>query len=261
LTERWQVAAAAAEAYERYMVPAFFGPFAERLIELAAPRPADRVLDVACGTGIVARRIAPRVSSVTGLDLNAGMLDVARAAEPTIEWLEADACALPLPDAAFDLVLSQQGVQFLPDPATGLREMRRVLAPGGRLAVSVWRDAVHSPGWLRLAEALDRHAGEAGTIMRAPFSLSDAAELRGLVHSAGFRDVSVRIRMLPVRFPSASDLLSRLEVASPLAGPLSALSRETREVLARDFAIALRPHTDDDGVCFPMETHIVTASA
>ena len=261
MTERWQVAGAAADAYERHMVPAFFGPFAERLIELAAPRHADRVLDVACGTGIVARRIAPQVGRVTGLDLNAGMLEAARAAEPAIDWLEADACALPLPDASFDLVLCQQGVQFLPDRGLGLREMHRVLAPGGRLAVSVWRAAVHSPGWLRLAEALDRHAGEAGAMMRAPFSLSDGAELRALVRAAGFRDVSVRIRMLPVRFPSASDLLSRQEVASPLAGPLSALSGESRDALARDFAGAMQPHTDDDGVCFPMETHIVTASA
>ncbi len=261
MTERWQVVGTAAEAYERYLVPAFFGPFAERLIELARPRPDDRALDVACGTGIVARRIAPLVSSATGLDLNPGMLEVARAAEPAIDWLAADACALPLPDASLDLVLCQQGVQFFPDRSAGLCEMRRVLAPGGRLAVSVWRAAEHNPGWLRLAEALDRHAGEAGAIMRAPFSLSDGAELRDLVRSAGFSDVSVSIRIVPVRFPSAGDLLSRQEVASPLAGPLSALSGESRDALACDFATALLPHTDDDGVCFPMETHIVTASA
>jgi SAM-dependent methyltransferase len=261
MTERWQVAGAAAEAYERYLVPAFFGPFADRLIELAQPRPTDRALDVACGTGVVARRIAPLVSSATGLDLNEDMLAVARTAEPAIDWLAADACALPLEDASIDLVLCQQGVQFFPDRTAGLREMRRVLAPDGRLAVSVWRAAVHNPGWLRLAEALERHAGEAGAMMRAPFSLSDGAELCDLVRSAGFRDVSVRIRVVPVRFPSASELLSRQQVASPLAGPLSELPAAERDALERDFSRALAPHTDDDGVCFPMETHVVTASA
>ena len=255
---RWQLEGTAAEEYERYLVPALFGPFADRLIELAQPRPSDRALDVACGTGIVARRIAPRVRRVVGLDLNPGMVEVARAADPSIEWLAADAVAMPLPDEAFDLVLCQQGVQYFSDRAHGLGEMRRVLAPGGRLAISAWRAAEHNPGWLRLVEALERHAGpEVGAIMRAPFALG-AEELRDLV--ADFRDVAVRIRIGAVRFPSARDLLFRQEVSSPLAGPLSALTDETREALCRDVADALRPHTDDEGVCFPMETHVVTAT-
>ena len=254
----WQPEGNAAEAYEQYLVPAFFGPFAERLIELAAPRPADRALDVACGTGIVARQIASRVHRSVGLDPNAGMLAVARAVEPSIEWVAAEAGAIPLPDAAFDLVLCQQGLQFFPDRAAGLREMRRVLVPGGRLALSAWRAAEHNPGWLRLAEVLDRHAPEAGAMMRAPFSLG-GADLRVLVREAGFRQVAVRIRICSVRFPSPGDLLLRQEVASPLAGPLSALTDDAREALIRDFTDALQPHADDDGVSFPMETHVVTA--
>jgi SAM-dependent methyltransferase len=255
---RWQLEGNAAEAYERYLVPAFFGPFAERLIELAAPRPAERALDVACGTGIVARKLASRVHRTVGLDPNAGMLEVARAVGPSIEWVAAEAGAIPLPDASFDLVLCQQGVQFFPDRAAGLREMARVLAPGGRLALSAWRAAERNPGWLRLAEVLDRHAPDAGAMMRAPFSV-DAAELRVLLRDAGFREVAVRIRIRAVRFPSAGDLLLRQAAASPLAGPLSALTDEAREALIRDFTEALRPHADDDGVSFPMETHVVTA--
>jgi SAM-dependent methyltransferase len=256
----WQLEGTAAEAYERYLVPAFFGPFADRLVELAAPRPADRALDVACGTGIVARRIAARVARAVGLDSNPGMIEVARTVEPSIDWRAAEAGAMPLPDASFDLVLCQQGLQFFPDRRAALREMRRVLVPGGRLAISAWRAAEHNPGWLRLAEALDRHAGrEAGAIMRAPFALG-ADALRDLVRGAGFRDVAVRIRIVPVRFPSARALLFRQQVASPLAGPLSALPDETHEALVIDFAAALRPYADDDGVSFPMETHVVTAS-
>ncbi len=257
----WRLEGSAAEAYERYLVPAFFGPFADRLIELAEPRPADRALDVACGTGIVARRIASRVAGVVGLDSNPDMIEVATAIEPSIEWRTAEAGAMPLPDASIDLVLCQQGLQFFPDRAAALGEMRRVLAPGGRLAVSVWRAAEHNPGWLRLADALDRHAGpEVGAIMRAPFALG-ADELRELVRGAGFRDVAVRIRIEPVRFPSARELLLRQQVASPLAGPLSGLAKEEHEALVRDIAAALRPYTDDDGVCFPMETHVVTSGS
>ena len=187
------------------------------------------------------------------------MIAVARAVEPSIDWWTAEAGELPLPDASFDLVLCQQGLQFFPDRAAALCEMRRVLAPGGRLAVSAWRAAEHNPGWLRLAEALDRHAGvEAGAIMRRPFALG-AGELRGLIRDAGFRDVAGRIRIVPVRFPSAEDLLRRQQLASPLAGPLSALDAATHAALVRDFTAALEPYTDDDGVVFPMETTVVTA--
>ncbi|HWM07999.1 MAG TPA: methyltransferase domain-containing protein [Solirubrobacteraceae bacterium] len=255
----WQLEGNAAEAYERYLVPAFFAPFAERLVAHADPRPTDRALDVACGTGIVARKLAPLVQRVAGLDPNAGMLEVARANAPAIEWIAAEAGAIPLPDATFDLVTCQQGVQFFPDRAAGLRELRRVLAPGGRLVLSIWRAAEHSPGWLRLAEALDRHAGpEAGAIQRRPFSLG-GAEARTLLHEAGFSAIAVRIDIGAVRFPSAGDLLLRQEAASPLAGPLSALAADIREALVRDVTDSLRPYADDDGVSFPMETHIVTA--
>ena len=257
---RWQLEGSAADAYERYLVPAFFARFADRLIELATPLSCDRVLDVACGTGIVARRLATRVSRAVGLDLNAGMVEVARAADPSIEWLAADAGRLPLPDESFDLVLCQQGLQFFPDRAAALREMRRVLTPGGRLAISAWRAAEHNPGWLRLAEALDRHAGpQVGAIMRAPFALA-ADELRALVRAAGFRDVAVRIRIEAVRFPSARDLLFRQEAASPLAAPLAALDGGARRALVDDYTAAMRPYADDDGISFPMQTHVLTAT-
>jgi SAM-dependent methyltransferase len=259
VTERWQVDDDAAAAYERYLVPAVFGPFADRLIELAQPRPADRALDVACGTGIVARRLAPRVRHTVGLDLNAGMLAVARSNNPSIEWLAGDAAATALPDGSFDLVVCQQGLQYIPDRTAAVLEMRRLLAPGGRLALSAWRAARHNPAWLLLAEALDRHAGpKTGAIMRAPFELG-AAELRTLVREAGFRDVAVRIRIAPVRFPSVEDLVLRQQAASPLAEPLSRLTDLARDALVQDLTRFLHEYTDHDGVSFPMQTHVVTA--
>ena len=252
---RWQLEGNAAEAYERHLVPALFAPFAERLIERAQPQAGDRVLDVACGTGIVARLATTRGASAAGLDLNASMIEVARATAPSLEWITGDATELPFPDGSFDLVLCQAGLQFFPDRTAAVAEMRRVLAPQGGLAILVWRAIEHQPAWLKLAEALDRHAGpEAGALMRAPFTFSDAAELKQLVGG------SVRIVIETVSFPSARDMLACQAAASPLAGPIQALSDEAREALAADFEASMRPHADDAGVAFPQEAHIVTAT-
>jgi SAM-dependent methyltransferase len=118
----WQLAGCLPENYERHLVPALFGPWAAQLVELAAPGPGERVLDVACGTGIVARRAAALVQpggAVAGLDSNRGMLEVARAAaaevRPVIDWRAGDAADLPFPDGVFEVVLCQQGLQFFPE--------------------------------------------------------------------------------------------------------------------------------------------------
>ena len=143
----------AAEIYERHMVPAIFGPWAEDLVALATPKPGERVLDVACGTGVVTRLVAQCVGpsgNVVGFDLNPGMLTVARGVPlpsgARVEWREGNVSAMPFPDATFDLALCQQGLQFFPDRPGALREVRRVLVSGGRLALSVWRPMQYSPG-------------------------------------------------------------------------------------------------------------------
>ena len=132
--EQWHLDGKPDELYERYLVPAKFGPWAADLVALGAPKSGERVLDVACGTGVVTRLVVPHVGAkgkVVGLDLNAGRLEVARALSSisgiTIEWREADVSALPFPDANFDLVTCQQGFQFFPDRLVALREMFRVL--------------------------------------------------------------------------------------------------------------------------------------
>jgi len=262
-TERWQLERASAEAYERYAVPSWSGPLAARLVALAAPREGERVLDVACGTGIVARRAAEVVGArgaVAGVDLNEGMLAVARERAPAIDWRQGDVEALPVADGAFDLVACQQGLQFFARRAAALAEMRRALARGGRLALSVMRPIAHNAGWGALAAALDRHAGpEAGAMMRAPFPDWDATELRELVTSAGFDDVRVLIVVDGARYPSPAELVRWEAESSPLAGPLSALSPETREALVADVAAAIADRVDDDGVLLAQETYVVLA--
>src|SRR6266852_4374578 len=152
---QWQVAGSAPENYERYLVPAIFGPFATDLVELSAIQPGERVLDVACGPGVVARLAAEVVGAtgrVVGVDLNAGMLAVAR--------------TLPLARGA--------PVEWREDDAAALREMRRVLSPTGRLVLSTWREIGLSPGFAALAEALARHVPAAVATIRGPFALGDA---------------------------------------------------------------------------------------
>jgi SAM-dependent methyltransferase len=166
------------------------------------------VLDVACGTGVVARVAAQRVGAtgrVVGVDLNPGMLAVARALPPppgaSIVWQEGSADALPLPEASFDVVFCQLGLQYFPDRPKALREMCRVLRPNGRMALLVWRSIQLSPGFALLAEALAQHvSAEAAAIMRAPFALEEAETLRSLTEGAGFHAVEVHATRGPSAF-------------------------------------------------------------
>jgi SAM-dependent methyltransferase len=264
---RWQqVGGNAAEAYERQLVPAMFAPWATVLLDLADVRAGEHVLDVACGTGVVTRLAAARVGSggrVVGLDVNAAMLAVARALPAMggapIEWLEASALEVPLPDAAFDVVLCQQGLQQFPDRTAALREMRRVLAPGGRLAASVWGRIEGSPGMAALVSALERHVGlEAANNRRAPFALGDADEIRGLLAGAGFRDIEVRTLVETARFRSPEELVEAQLTATPLS-TLGSLTDEARRAVARDVRAALRPYLHDGDLAVPMEAHLALA--
>ena len=263
----WQLAEDSAEAYERYLVPAIFIEMAERLLDLAEVGNGQRVLDVGCGTGIVARRAAARVGAngtLTGLDLNEGMLRVARRVSqglrPSIEWRQGDALALPFADGSFDAVVCQQALQFFPDPEKGLREMRRVTAPGGRVAVAVLRSIRYSPPYGPLADALERHAGkEAGAMMRSPFPAWDREAVKGLAGRAGLRDAHVRIVVGAVRYPSITEMLRQEAASSPLAGLLRALPAGTRDALVRELEGSLAEFVDDAGVAFPLETFVLRA--
>jgi ubiquinone/menaquinone biosynthesis C-methylase UbiE len=264
--EQWQLSGNAAELYERYVVPYFLGPWAPGLIEVAALRSGERVLDVACGTGVVARLAAQQVGTagqVAGLDLNAGMLAVARALPPppgaTITWVECSAVAMHVADALFDVVLCQQGFQFFPDKPAALREMHRVLVPGGRVVLSVWGKTI-DPYGLALAEAVERHVGtEAATRVRAPRVVPDAEELSRLLVDAGFREVHIRSSRMTIRLPSLETLVLCHLAAMPVADAVAALSDEARAALAGDVCLALQSYADGDGVVVPNETSLATA--
>ena len=263
--EQWQVAGSAAQVYERELVPAIFGPWAPRVVALATLAAGERVLDAACGTGVVARLAAERVGAdgrVVGFDLNPGMLTVARSLPvrgAPIGWVQATAGRLPFPDGSFEVVCCQLGLQFFPDRSAALAEMARVLVAGGRLAAMVWRSIDHSLGFEVLAEALDRHIGAAaGALMRAPFGLSDDGELCGLVEGAGFGEVELDRQAGVVRFGSARELVVAYGAGSPLAGPIGAAGPAARAGLVAEVQAALDPWQGTAGLAFPIEALLVS---
>jgi ubiquinone/menaquinone biosynthesis C-methylase UbiE len=265
--DRWQPSGNAAETYEKYLVPAVFGVWPPILLRLVSPRPGERVLDVACGTGTVARLAAEQVGPtgrVAGLDISAGMLTVARLIPlpaGQVEWREADAQSIPFADGSFDIVTCQLGLQFIPDRAKALREMRRVLVPSGRLAIMVWRPIRYSPGFASLEQALEQHAGlEAAKWMRSPFSLSDRHELKSLIQTAGFADTTIHIGIGSVRFKSVDQFVSLYTAGTPLAAHVSHMSEKAYSVMVENVRRALESYVDDEGLAFPIEAHLGTAT-
>jgi ubiquinone/menaquinone biosynthesis C-methylase UbiE len=241
------------------LVPSVFGPWAPIVVELAHPRPGERAVDIACGTGLVARIAAARVGpsgSVAGVDLNPGMLNDARSVAPSepsapIHWHEASADKLPFPDSSFDIAYCQLGLQFFADRPAALREMHRVLVTEGRLALMVWRGIAESPGFQALAELLEKKlVPRPRRLCVRRFGLSDASELNQLVEAAGFRDIKVHQRVGSIQFPSIERFLSSQIAGSPLAGPVSQANDAAREKLRADSAQALGKYINNHGLSF-----------
>lgn len=200
-----QVAASAAEVYEAFFVPALFAQWGEQILDLAGVAPGHDVLDVGCGTGVLARAVADRLAgsgSCTGLDLNPGMLDVARRSAEPITWQEGRAESLPFGDDTFDRVLSQFALMFFQDRAAALAEMGRVVRPTGAIAVSTWASVEESPGYDAMVTLVERLFGRtAADALLAPFAIGTAASLSDLLGGA-FDQVSVTRAEGRARFPS-----------------------------------------------------------
>lgn len=265
-------AANPAQVYEQYFVPAMFLPWATILLRHAALARGERVLDVACGTGIVSREAAPLVGEagkIVGLDVNPVMLGVARAASrpsgANIEWQEGNAMALPFADDSFDVVLCQHGLQFFPDRPGAVREMRRVLSDGGRALAIVLQAREKHPVFSSLMESVARHLGMPLTAVSTPFALDDADDLRGLFTSAGFTSVNVHPETATISFPLAERFVPLAVASSAAAVPAFAqLAAPDREALMRavraDVEPTLRAYRRADAIEFPMFAHVAVAS-
>jgi ubiquinone/menaquinone biosynthesis C-methylase UbiE len=254
----------APENYERFFVPVIAAPLATNLIDIAQLRRGERVLDVACGTGVVAQLTAERVGdtgTVAGIDLNPGMLAVARSVTPpsmVIEWHQTSAEAMPLPDEAFDVVLCQMGLQFVPDKLAALREMQRVLVPGGRLIINVVgpRPRVFAI----LAEALAHHIKpEIGAFVNLVFSLHDTGELQHLISGAGFREVAIQSDTRTLRLPAPEEFLWQYVQSTPLANAVAQVDDATRAALERDVVAKWQAFMEDGSLTLQLGVVVATA--
>jgi SAM-dependent methyltransferase len=258
-TETFQLSAAAAERYEAQFVPAIFAEWAPRLIEIAGVQRGDRVLDVACGTGIVGRTAADALAGsghVVGLDLNPSMLAVARRVRPEIEWREGDAAALPFPDGAFDRVLCQMALMFFPDRVRALREMGRVARPGGAVAVCVPAALDDQPAYGPFVEMAVEHAGAgARSLLGAYWSCGDLGELTGWFATAGLTVVASRTELGTAAFGSPEELAATEIKGSPLA---ERIGEEVYDRIRTGAGEVLRPFTRPDGtLAAPLRAHLV----
>jgi ubiquinone/menaquinone biosynthesis C-methylase UbiE len=265
--ERFQLEGNAAHIYEEQKVPAMFRPLAELTLRNVEVRRGDRVLDVACGTGIVGRLAAQHAGGagkVVGIDLNASMIEVARAAAPEtdriLEWHVGDAGALPFPDASLELALCQQGLQFFPDKLRALKEIRRVLVPGGRVALTVWSSV--SPFFAALADALTRYVSiESATRSLAPFTFRDPEVIRALMVDAGFQAIDMKILMVERQLGPMEESLPKEIAGTPFGQDVAKTGRTTQAALVKDVDEALRHFRVGDCFTIPQHTHLVRASS
>lgn len=259
-TERFEIDDATAEAYEAAFVPAFFAQWVPALLDVGGVRRGRRVLDVACGTGVVARQAADRAGedAVTGLDRNAAMLAVARRVRPGITWTRGDAADLPFPTGSFDAVLCQMALMFFPDPARAIREMARVAAPGATVAVGVPAELAAQEAFAPFVAMAARHVGqEAAGLLTTYFAAGDRDRLVGHLEAAGLRVVSAGTEIGRYRFPSVDAAVTTEVESTPLHRRIDAPTYRRIRADAHDL---WRPFITASGALdAPFATHLVAA--
>lgn len=262
----WGEAGSYPETYEALAVPAFFRRFAEDLVDRAAPAPGERVLDVACGTGVVSRLIAERdlgTARLTALDLTPAMLEVARSAPhgEAVEWVHGDAQQLGFEDGAFDVVMSQQGLQFVPDGEAAAREIRRVLGDGGRALAACWTGTEDQPLFHEFVAALDAHAPDLAGAARMPFSMT-ADRLGSLFEAAGFREVELAEHEDDGVWSSADQFVRTFRDGTPVSLLLASLDAGLVRRISDEVEERVAAHAQPDGsVRGPMRTYVAIARA
>jgi ubiquinone/menaquinone biosynthesis C-methylase UbiE len=253
---------AGAKAYEALFVPALFGQWASRVVDAATLATGQSVLDVACGTGVLAREARLRTGPkgyVAGLDPSAGMLSVAKELSPSVDWRQGMAESMPFPDASFDAVVSQFGLMFM-DRDRAIHEMLRVLKPNGRLVVAVWDTVQNIPAYAAEIALLERLAGtRAADALRAPFVLGDRELLAGVFNDAGASSVTISTPKGVAQFPSIRAMVEAdLRGWLPVMG-VSLTEEEISRILIEAEDVLGSYVTDDGRVTFDAPAHLVTA--
>jgi ubiquinone/menaquinone biosynthesis C-methylase UbiE len=253
------------ETYERILVAPLFRPFAEELLDRTGFTRNERLLDVACGTGIVARLAQEEVGDrgrVVGVDASPAMLDVAKSVAPAIEWRQGDAARLPVNTGeTFDVVTCHQGLQFFGDKPAAIREMRRVLVAGGRLAIGTWLSADEIPLIRDLQRVAERHVGP---IVDQRHSLGDADAIRRLLADAGLTEIQVETVTRSIRLGSVFARLNAMALVA-MSAAAKAMADEQRahviDAIANDSGDALEPYIVDSDIVFDLSMNVVIARA
>ncbi len=258
------------KAYDEFLVPRLFEPWARLLLDEAKLAPAEVVIVIGTGPGTVERLAAPMLGPngrIVATDIAPPMLDVARAkpsltgAAP-IEYVESPATPLSAETGAFDVALCQQGLQFFPDRPGALREMKRVLKPGGRLVIAVWTAIERNQLFAAIQTALRATTTpELADLINAPFSWYSADELKTTVEDAGFHDVQILTRNLPLVFEQGVEQAVRAFSATPVSAGVAALSQSAQDTFFGRLRSELAPLVADGKVIGEMVSNIVVARA
>jgi ubiquinone/menaquinone biosynthesis C-methylase UbiE len=253
----------AGRGYESLFVPALFEPWTTHLIEGAGVRSGSHVLDIACGTGVLARNALSRTGPggrVVGVDPAAGMLAAAKEIEPSIDWVLCSAEALELDDEAFDCVMSQFGMMFFQDRQKSVEEMFRVLKPGGSLAIAIWNSVDQNPAYADIIAVLQEQVGTAAAdALRLPYSLGNSDEVTTVLSDSGFMNINVETKTESAQFPS-----SRHMVEAELRGwlPLFDINlgeAKINEVLVESDSTLSKYASTSGKAVFPTSAHVITA--
>jgi ubiquinone/menaquinone biosynthesis C-methylase UbiE len=258
-----------AKNYDEFLGPAVFQPLSAFVLEKAAAQPGERVLDLACGTGIVTMQLPPLVGEtgkVVGIDIAAPMLAIAAAKDKPagcgIEFREGNGIALvDLDNNAFDLLICQQGLQFFPERETGASEMRRVLAPTGRAVVACWKGLEEQGLFQQLVETQSRLLNIPIEKAAMPFSFGDKAVLEQTLLDAGFETVEVVEHELTVTFGEPNELVRRTTASAAAVMPEFADLdiEEAAALVSKVLAPVLAHYTKDGKIVTTMKTNVAIA--
>lgn len=260
--ETFHIPIEAAEIYEAEFVPAIFAEWAPVILDAARVGPGDRMLDVACGTGIVGRTAADLVGAggrIVGLDANGAMLEVARRVRPDIEWFEGPAEDLPFPDDTFDAAVSQMALMFFTDRVQALTEMRRVVRDGGRLGIVVPAALEDQPAYRVFVDTAVRHAGaDARSLLGTYWNCGDLSELESWIEAAGWQVTETRTRPGTAHFDSPASFVRTEVEGSPLA---ERIEPAVRRAIEQDVASELSMFDQNDHFAVPLLCHVIAAVA
>jgi ubiquinone/menaquinone biosynthesis C-methylase UbiE len=265
--DTFQLGQGAAGIYEQQKVKAIFRPLAEAMLAKVDVSNDDIVLDVACGTGIVARTIeecASPYAPITGVDLNDGMIETARilttGASDKFQWFVSDVTRMPFADNTFTLAICQQGLQFFPDETAAIREIRRVLRQGGRLVLTVW--SVVSPLFKALADAIGRHVSpEVAARSLAPFSYPGLTSIPSLLEASGFSKVQQSELTVDRIIQNPDEAIPREILGNPVGPAVAACGEKVMADIVADVLAACADLRQGSNLIAPQTARLFVAVA